>query len=97
MACPVCGRTMQNLGSDDRRIFWCQYCGTLKEESGEFHRYELPGLLRHVVAVAKLPAAAEDSTSGTTVSAEFRIRQVRKEPTPRVELAVFGPDGRRVL
>lgn len=37
MACPVCDRTMQNLGLDQagRRVFWCPTCGTLKTEIQE--------------------------------------------------------------
>ena len=32
MACPNCDHTMQNLGADDRRLFWCPRCGTIREE-----------------------------------------------------------------
>lgn len=97
MACPVCQKTMQNLGSPERRIFWCSGCGTLKEESGEFVRYELPRMLRDVVAAAKLPALAEDRTASINVAAMFDVRQVYMEPTPRIELAVFDASGRRVV
>jgi hypothetical protein len=34
MPCPVCGRTMQNLGLAGRRVWWCPCCGTLREEEG---------------------------------------------------------------
>ena len=30
--CPTCDHTMHNVGSPDRRIYWCPRCGTLKEE-----------------------------------------------------------------
>ena len=35
MACPICSHTMQSIGisnADDRRVFWCMRCGTLKTE-----------------------------------------------------------------
>lgn len=31
MACPSCDHTMQNLGLNERRIFWCPRCGTIRE------------------------------------------------------------------
>ncbi len=97
MSCPVCDRTMQNPGTPDRKVFWCGWCGTLKEETGEFVKYELPSMLRHVVLAAKLPSAALDQTSQTSVAGEFTVRQVHKEPTPRIELTVRDSCGRRVV
>lgn len=40
MACPTCDHTMQNLGADDRRIFWCPRCGTIRDQTAiHFERY----------------------------------------------------------
>lgn len=98
MPCPVCDRTMQNLGSPDRRIWWCGYCGTLKEESGKFVRYEMPGMLRQIAATANLPPKDELKTSQTNVEVNMRVKQVGDEPTPQIEAVIFDPaTGKRVL
>jgi tRNA(Ile2) C34 agmatinyltransferase TiaS len=30
MACPTCNHTMENLGTEVVKTFWCPRCGTLK-------------------------------------------------------------------
>ena len=30
MPCPICNHTMQNLGVEGERKFWCPRCGALK-------------------------------------------------------------------
>jgi Zn-finger nucleic acid-binding protein len=39
---PTCNETMQNLGVEGQRIFWCPRCGTLKLYSGEHADVERP-------------------------------------------------------
>jgi hypothetical protein len=50
MACPVCQRTMQNLGVEGQRKFWCPSCGTLKTVSGDYENVESPRWTRLVSA-----------------------------------------------
>ncbi len=49
MACPTCSATMQNLGVEGQRIFWCPRCGTCKAEmSDDFAITSAPSLATHV-------------------------------------------------
>lgn len=32
MACPNCDHTMQNLGVNGQKVWWCPRCGTVKSE-----------------------------------------------------------------
>ncbi len=80
MPCPVCGQTMQNLGSPARRVFWCGGCGTLKDETDTFSHVEMPAYLRHVVAEAGLSDGRFGGTQTTTVSAAFDVRREGSEP-----------------
>jgi hypothetical protein len=60
MPCPTCSGTMQNLNAADpgRRVYWCQYCGTLLTltfggglpPSEAFRSHEAPGLVRSLLA-----------------------------------------------
>lgn len=93
MSCPVCNHTMENLGSPERRIFWCGRCGTLKETNGDFERVEMPANLRHVVAAAELSPPAPNNTQHVTVEATFRIDQYH-EDRPRIEQIIYR-NGRR--
>ena len=54
MACPTCDHTMQNVGAEGQRIFWCPRCGTLSNLSyTEDHRDdEVPSLWRNWSAVS---------------------------------------------
>ncbi len=49
MACDTCSHTMQNLGVEGQRIFWCPRCGSLKTVVGhadkEFTNTERPKLV----------------------------------------------------
>ena len=96
MACPVCNRTMQNLGSPERRIFWCSGCGTLKEESGDFSRVEMPGDLWHVIDAARLDPGKQHTSQHATVKADFSVQQYDTEH-PRVELVIYDHLGRRMF
>lgn len=58
MSCPVCNRTLQNVGADNKRIFWCPCCGTLMDQQIDdqgnitFQSHEVPRwtrLLRRTV------------------------------------------------
>lgn len=42
MACPTCNHTMQNLGMEAERKFWCNRCGTVKSYTGEFENVSVP-------------------------------------------------------
>lgn len=95
MSCPVCGHTMQNLGAPERRIFWCQRCGTLKELTGEFSRVEMPIWLRHVHKVSGVQAR-RNCMQSSQVKAELTVRQ-EDEEIPRIDMAVFDHLNRRVV
>lgn len=60
MPCPTCDHTMQNLGVESERKFWCPRCGTIKTVAGEREEIEAPALVQHV-------AKAEDFTIRTSV------------------------------
>lgn len=47
MACPTCDRTMQNLGVEGQRIFWCASCGTIKSIATDFVNISTPYIVRH--------------------------------------------------
>lgn len=96
MSCPVCGKTMQNLGSPERKIFWCSSCGTLREFTGDFSRVEMPGNLRHILAAAKLDPPRMHVSQNNTIKADFLVRQVDHEH-PTIELAVYDGLERRVV
>ncbi len=42
MACTLCGHTMQNLGVEGQRIFWCPRCGSIKSVVGEYESVTVP-------------------------------------------------------
>jgi Zn-finger nucleic acid-binding protein len=46
MACPTCSHTMQNLGVESERVFWCPRCGTIKTVRGERESVEAPRWIR---------------------------------------------------
>jgi hypothetical protein len=95
MSCPVCNHTMQNLGSPERRIFWCQRCGTLKEYTGDFSRVEMPLNLQHVLTAANLEKWKKNQSQHTQVSAAFFVHQFDEE-TPRIEQHLYDHNGRRI-
>ena len=70
MPCPTCDRTMQNLGIEDRRVFWCPSCGTVKSiDPGGFESISQPKL------VARVKASADAGKGNATFEA------LRKETT----------------
>lgn len=98
MACSVCNHTMSNLGSPERRIFWCPRCGTLREYTGDFQRVEMPMNLDKILQAARLLLAKKrvDEVAGIIrVDAHFEVRHADEE-SPLMELVVFGPNGRRI-
>lgn len=95
MSCP-CGHTMQNLGVEGKRIFWCPRCGTLKEYTGEFFRVESPAWIRQVVEVSGIKGGVRGSSQHGAVNATFKVDQLDEE-LPRVELIVYRAGGQRVL
>jgi hypothetical protein len=96
VSCPVCGMTMQNLGSPERRIWWCSGCGTLKEKCGDLDRLEMPANLRHVLERADLPKATFQSVTATTVTGIFEVRR-EDYAQPTIKLALYDAAGRRVF
>jgi hypothetical protein len=44
MACPICSHTMQGVGKNEQgfRQWWCNRCGTVKTQSGDFEYFEAP-------------------------------------------------------
>ena len=48
MSCPICSHTMQNVGLEGRRVFWCPRCGTLKTEAGDNASFEAPKLVGYI-------------------------------------------------
>lgn len=103
MSCPVCNRTMQSVSTNQEiyRVFWCQYCGTLKECSGtpdkEYVRYEIPGMLRGVIRAASPPYhIGEPPSTGRRVSAEFTVKRL-DENQQRIELEIYTASGIRIV
>ena len=96
MSCPVCNRTMQNLGSPERRIFWCSGCGTLKEESDDFSRIELTHDMRHVIEHARMESGGLQMSQHNSVAARFDVSQYNYEH-PRIEMVINDSLGRRVF
>jgi hypothetical protein len=56
MPCDFCGHTVQNIGNEHRRIFWCPRCGSLKDgrlsntESADFSETTVPQLADQIRA-----------------------------------------------
>jgi hypothetical protein len=48
MPCEICNHTVNNIGVEGRRIFWCPRCGTLRTENGDFINSESPWLVKRV-------------------------------------------------
>ena len=48
MPCDICAHTIQNVGAEDQRIFWCPRCGSLTTENGEHRKVESTILTRRV-------------------------------------------------
>lgn len=45
MSCPICDRTMQGLGFDEKqgvRFFWCPYCGVVKRQAPGADTWDVP-------------------------------------------------------
>lgn len=96
MSCPTCQHTMQNLGVEGRRIFWCPRCGTLKEFSGDFERVETTINTRHIFEAARLEPAQRDRSQHTSVEVVFKVDQYDVE-RPRLEQMIFKASGRRLF
>jgi Transcription factor zinc-finger len=47
MSCPTCDHTMQNLGVNGQRIFWCPRCGTLRSITGEHQEDDPPRWIKN--------------------------------------------------
>ena len=54
MACPVCDHTMQNMGVEHRRVFWCPRCGSLKEEIVEGSHVEPTMFMRQIIKASQI-------------------------------------------
>ena len=52
MPCAVCDHTLQNVGAEGRRVYWCPRCGSLKIETGDFGDTQAPALVGRVRSVA---------------------------------------------
>lgn len=52
MPCDICNHTVQNVGAEGQRIWWCPRCGSLRVERGGSHSTEPPALVGRVRAVA---------------------------------------------
>lgn len=91
MPCPICDRTMQRLGMNDR-IFWCGSCGTLKECSGDIERITMPGDLQHVLATARLKDGEPGILAVRVVQVSYFVGLVDGQHQ-MVEMIVHSPDG----
>lgn len=89
MACPVCDHTMQNLGVPERRLWWCQRCGTLKEMEGTAERIELPLHLRHVLAAAKFDPPRWHRSQRASIDAIFTVHQESLSP-PHITMGLLS-------
>lgn len=49
MACPTCDHTMQNLGVNGQKIFWCNRCGTIKTVIGDYEEIEEPIWIQDII------------------------------------------------
>lgn len=48
MPCETCNHTVQNIGAEGRRIFWCPRCGSLLTENGDHRETSMPMLVTRV-------------------------------------------------
>ena len=80
MACPTCDHTMQNLGVNGQKIFWCNRCGTIKTVTVDFEEFEEPIWIRNIITKANLDTRF-NSISSTVVTAKFDCRREYKEST----------------
>ncbi len=48
MPCAICSHTIQNVGAEGQRIFWCPRCGSLTTENGDHRQVEPTMLSRRV-------------------------------------------------
>lgn len=49
MACPTCDHTMQNLGVNGQKIFWCNRCGTIKTITRDYEEFEEPIWIQNII------------------------------------------------
>lgn len=61
MPCPTCDHTMQNIGVEHERIFWCSRCGTLKNERNpEYYDVDVPSWVkRFCVSINDIPRMSD--------------------------------------
>lgn len=81
MACPVCDHTMQNLGVEGRRVFWCPRCGTLKMEHSDHVDLESPTWIRQIKLASRFDGPRENVAQHTMVKCVFEANQHDLEPT----------------
>lgn len=70
MACDTCGHTIQNIGAEGQRIFWCPRCGSLTTEFGERRSHERTMLAGYV-------RAAEEAGVGPSQTGGIHIGRQR--------------------
>ena len=75
MSCPTCDHTMQNLGVDNQRIFWCPKCGTLKTESGDHSEVEQTIWTKRLIESARLAYPHMHVAQKSTVGADWPVTQ----------------------
>lgn len=94
MSCPTCNHTMQNLGAEGQRIFYCPRCGTLKEYCGDFFRIELPYWLRQALSLHDLKRQANAVTHTETA---VRLIITQGDGEPQIDFHIYDRNGKRVI
>lgn len=60
MPCMTCNHTVQNLGVDGQKIFWCPRCGTIKSvDAANFESVSVPKLAD---AVRNVPSERQNQS-----------------------------------
>ncbi len=80
MACPTCDHTMQNLGVNGQKIFWCNRCGTIKTVCGDYEEIEETIWIRNIIYAADLDTRFNQSAQNI-VKAIFNCRKYSGNPT----------------
>ena len=89
MACPTCDHTMQNLGVENQKIFWCPRCGTLKtvSPSGDYEENEQTIFVKTILyrGKKKLTYPSYQNEQKCNVLADFTVNQQNLDH-PTIEL-----------
>ena len=79
MACPTCDHTMQNLGVENQKIFWCPRCGTLKtiSPSGDYEENSETIFTKKLmsIGICHLKHPIDGKSQEILIQADFLLKQ----------------------